>query len=1098
MGSNAKIGGVDAEEVEEGEGSTFKTVRQLVGTKIVESNHPYGNGQDETTTVRFNLADEYDMRFDPACRSEAGMDYLEVTAVAPTAGTDRFTHKYSGQDGSWPCNEAIRVPGTAVKLHWHTDAAGVDWGYKVTIRGYRTLQLALVQPASWLEDLLRTVCRVVALGCRQLIMGETLTAAEGAEATMRWLTSPLLRNALENESALAQTSAETALQSPHVVNANAKAVFVKDMLKGTKGSDAAKLFHTLDKADKVLKTGGKWPLRAHRAVFATLLKHNGLLADAVSFARIDGGRASMASPEIRTAYSASRTVRDYLVQLHQETRAPYKELATDVYDKCRFLCTLRPFSESPVLVDGSAASTLPPTAASKDGALPAAPAPPKMERAVSANAKAGAPPPLPKKLGWATLRRQLSEGSSTAHKTLLSRVIVNTWQKRQEQLADGVSEGTGPVADSPNESVLSFVKSPVPIDQLREVLQRREQRVVHRQLGVQTATAVLQSNLTAPYVAKDVVKGIAYGLDEIARAQRAALAGKGPSKAQGDDSDEEEDGEGGASQEQDHEHNLGYFLDNLEACSPELVQRTRVSFHRLFAQLLTLLDAGSGADVHSKVLALRMLSLPFRVEDAKFLVSSDVFATLAKLMVDGSGDGDNDNDAATSGAGDMGAGESKGVESDSKEPWHEADSKEATGGAEHVIPDAVRGLAVEAFNDVTVADGNVISAGGLMDSGPGAVPYALAPFRYVPTGNTTTSDAPCPALPVDVAYFEYRIECLGERDLPGCCVGFTTFRNFPSDTRERVVGVVPKSLGFFNMRNPTQTNLADGTADPNPWVVNERWSVGDTIGVGIKFDEDIAFFTFNGTRMGGDVPLREELKEAARTAGVYPAVTIIPGDNKGRINLGPDFMFDVDALGTSIGVADAGAVGGAAERFSSRAALQSAVAATFQFLSIGAFRVAASSKSAIAGGPPTPRSSSLSRFGRMLSESAAKELAATASSPAAPAKQVAGLVDRMLQDSIQDLQATDAALRAKAVLNGSGCSVLQAFTDPSYQQLVDATAAPAVVPHDDRAFAALCLLSTAPSRVLTGISNASQKYTRAVLLLQLAAVGTPRVAHAAL
>ena len=58
-------------------------------------------------------------------------------------------------------------------------------------------------------------------------------------------------------------------------------------------------------------------------------------------------------------------------------------------------------------------------------------------------------------MGWTKLRRQLSDVSQAGHRKLVGRLIVNTWQRRQKQLATG---GDGVLGDSPNESVLSFVK----------------------------------------------------------------------------------------------------------------------------------------------------------------------------------------------------------------------------------------------------------------------------------------------------------------------------------------------------------------------------------------------------------------------------------------------------------------------------------------------------------------------------------------------------------------------------------------------------------------------------------------------------------------
>ena len=147
--------------------------RQLLGTKVVECEHPYQNNQDVRTPVNFKGADQYTLQFDAACSSEAGMDFLEVKAKGDTGGDPAFSGKFSGVVGAWPAaTETKEIKAQSLDLLWHTDASGVDWGFKVTIKGYRSLKLETTAAASLLDDLLRTVGRVVALGCRQLIMGE--------------------------------------------------------------------------------------------------------------------------------------------------------------------------------------------------------------------------------------------------------------------------------------------------------------------------------------------------------------------------------------------------------------------------------------------------------------------------------------------------------------------------------------------------------------------------------------------------------------------------------------------------------------------------------------------------------------------------------------------------------------------------------------------------------------------------------------------------------------------------------------------------------------------------------------------------------------
>ena len=730
-------------------------VNHLIGTKVVESNHPYQCNQDVTTEVALKGADEYELVFDPQCFSEAGLDYLEVTGgPAP----QKFSGTAFRNEGS------VRIKAPRLKLLWHTDAAGVEWGYKVTIRGFRRLELVQAAPITWMEDLLRLVGRVVALGVRMLIVGERLTKEEGAESTMRWLTSPLLRNALETapDSGSSSVGASTprgsptaaggllnaaiAAASPHVVTRSDKSDFLRDMRKGAKGSDGAKFFALLDKADRSLKTGGKWTTRAHRAVFAALLKHNGLLAESISFSKIPGAKAAMVPRAIRAAFTASRTVRDHMVQRHQVSRLGYKELALDVLEKCRFLLRFNPFVESPALLalgDAAAAASMP---AGPPGAL---------NRASSADAPVPPPPPPS---GWGKLRRQLSEGSSAGHRQVVGRVVVNSWRKRQRQLETG---GDGVLTDTPNDSVLSFVKSPVPIAELNRVLQRREQRVDHRRVGVTTATAVLQRGLTADHVAMDIVKGIAYGLEDIARTQRQALGSSrrtGVAALHGDanGSDSEEEAED-AQEAKAGETELGYFLINLEACSPELVQRAREAFYGLFAHLLAMLDATMGRSsnhgVMIQLLALRMLSTPFRKEDTKFLVKSNVFATLARLVeaaepdADGAGgegadarvEEDGAQSAESAAAAAAGEAESKGGEgegagadtdTDSKrEPGAEADGKEGeTAGP--TLPAELAGFGFQPAANAMVSDDLVVAHVG-EDSRPESVACLLANFRCV-------------------------------------------------------------------------------------------------------------------------------------------------------------------------------------------------------------------------------------------------------------------------------------------------------------------------------------------------------------------------------
>lgn len=164
------------------------------------------------------------------------------------------------------------------------------------IVGYRKATAPKLPPAApWLPRTQSALVATAASACRVLIAGDVLSVDEAAESTHRWLTSPLFRNALDDagvgvadDDAAAGTAATATATSTSslAVDSTAHARFIKDLLDGKKHCEASHYFSAFRKRDKETvfpNAGGKHGTRAHRAVLAALLKHNGLVVSRPPF-----------------------------------------------------------------------------------------------------------------------------------------------------------------------------------------------------------------------------------------------------------------------------------------------------------------------------------------------------------------------------------------------------------------------------------------------------------------------------------------------------------------------------------------------------------------------------------------------------------------------------------------------------------------------------------------------------------------------------------------------------------------------------------------------------------------------------------------------
>ncbi|KAL0211945.1 hypothetical protein RCL1_005571 [Eukaryota sp. TZLM3-RCL] len=154
-----------------------------IGTKILESRdasgsviHPYENNQDYEDVVTFPGAQYLTYEFDPLSCTERRYDYLTVSL---SSGPDNFLHKYTGSIGesNWPV-EPIKIDDTdTLCFRFHSDSSNVEWGYKVTIKGYGRPMFQIPE-LSWLDDVISTSCALLSKLQSFLIVGPELSQSQ--------------------------------------------------------------------------------------------------------------------------------------------------------------------------------------------------------------------------------------------------------------------------------------------------------------------------------------------------------------------------------------------------------------------------------------------------------------------------------------------------------------------------------------------------------------------------------------------------------------------------------------------------------------------------------------------------------------------------------------------------------------------------------------------------------------------------------------------------------------------------------------------------------------------------------------------------------
>jgi len=109
---------------------------------VFESSHPYADNADTVQTVGIPGASKLTISFDPQSRFEQGCDYVQILAKD---SEEQYGSNFTGRDGSqnWPgCEgrEALVVPRSSCRIHFHSDGSSTDWGYKMWIKGRTAFQ----------------------------------------------------------------------------------------------------------------------------------------------------------------------------------------------------------------------------------------------------------------------------------------------------------------------------------------------------------------------------------------------------------------------------------------------------------------------------------------------------------------------------------------------------------------------------------------------------------------------------------------------------------------------------------------------------------------------------------------------------------------------------------------------------------------------------------------------------------------------------------------------------------------------------------------------------------------------------------------------
>lgn len=827
---------VPAEQLHKARG---KPVKVKVGEATHESAHPYPDDMETEECVEIAGADYIEYTFSRESETEVNYDYLTVATGPKTDETAQVIGKYSGPTVNWPA-KPVRANGSALYLRFHSDGSGHMFGYVMNLIGYKELKLQSGAHLPWLLDLLKVLSRVVSCGISALIVAEPLMDEEADPDARRWLTSPLLRNALEDAergsdaaaargampappAAIARAVSEGSGQTSFVVDADAKSRFLDDLVIGNAGSSAMVLFEQIKrKAGRFASQGGTEADRAHRAVLAALLKHNGLITEALTFARLRDRRASAMSPSLARVFERAKAVRQWVVHHRNVTRQSFQQVADTVCTKVGFLLKLRPFCDSPMA--SSEPSGGPRGVSDADSQSPGA---------------AGMTSPVK----WLKLKRQLSD---TARKARLVSNTVEAWSHGHD----------AEERDTPDESIIAFVKSPTEVANLHVLLNRREQRVVQRATGVRLAAELLSTGAPSTAIVNDVLRGVSNAMGCLMKAPTSAESAQ--------------------------------YLCDLEACVPEQVLRLRMAFHELLSAVLAYLpDTGettehkSGEDETVVLLALRCLAVVLDSDDHAFIAGCNLFPRLAQLMCSAAADG-----AAEEKDQNDGDGRTGGAAAPVNASYHAGDVvHEIFNNPDLSIRNPFGGLIVEGRSVQRPRREADESDSEEVDETCGiAVPHA----RFVVAGSVFAEHPVDPFsgahnAVVAVGYFELSLVAI--ESTSAASIGFVAdIETLPN----HMPGWQPGSYGY---QSDDGTFFAGNATGANKF--GPVWEQGDVIGAGINFQSREVFVTRNGKLVG---IAANDIEEQA----LFPAVGLYGDCASVDVNFGPDFAFDLSKYVTGI------------------------------------------------------------------------------------------------------------------------------------------------------------------------------------------------------
>ncbi|TMW68517.1 hypothetical protein Poli38472_005985 [Pythium oligandrum] len=453
--------------------STVETVETIVSktkTETMESAHEYENSMDVTKELRIPGAAKMTIAFDPKSRSEYNYDY--VTFYKDQSHGDFYGEQfYSGRDEvhNWPGvggNPLLVINSDHCFVYFHSDASNTDWGYKFTATG-EIFEKKLSIQRHWLSVLVDSISSLIEEAARLLIDGCLFCPVDDTEARHhRLLQSDLVRHGAGGW--MEQNTQVTTL--------------LNELCQPPSGSDAERIVLALQRESRrrpmVVQILNDEPVidnsmnRAIRAVAAAIIHHNMWGMDAYAFAQ---NLRSDLSEQLLRGWKNAQKMRDWFhlgdaasgtVLPHSPTQSrslgrqpsAFKGLTDEALEilcqnvvvRAQFLLQLTPMSFSYVsgakrrwglLVKyGSALST-----AGSDGETP---------------------------LGkWYQLLDELQ--AATDLRSLLSYRRSSCERMRN-----------GPVK-SVTEHVLEFVQSGVNVQELRQVIEKRNLRAESRALGFQ-------------------------------------------------------------------------------------------------------------------------------------------------------------------------------------------------------------------------------------------------------------------------------------------------------------------------------------------------------------------------------------------------------------------------------------------------------------------------------------------------------------------------------------------------------------------------------------------------------------------------------------